>query len=506
MTETVIVSIRPFLAVGISLLAAFLIMLSDKANPNVREAWTLLAAFGKFAIIASMMPFVWQGGVYEYTLFNIVDGIGFTLRTDACAMLFAGLSSFLWILTSFYSIGYMRGHHEKNQTGYFAAFAVCMSAAMGIAMAGNLVTLFIFFEILTVATYPLVAHKRNEEATFSGRKYLIYTLTSGQLFLAGIVFVYLFTGTTEFNAGGIAGLGEAAPVWVLQIMFFMLCLGGMIKAGMMPFHGWLVSAMVAPTPVSALLHAVAVVKAGAFVVLRIVGYVYGPQLLLEISAAEWLAYLAAFTIVTSSLIAMKQDNLKRRLAFSTVGQLSYVVLGTCILAPFSLIGAMFHIVAHAVMKITLFFCAGAIYVTTHKENISDMKGIGKQMPFTMTAFTIASLGIAGMPFIVGLISKFHIASGALQMNEPIYVVVLIISALLSLSYLMPVSFNAFFKENEKGDFQKYGEARKDMLIPLCTTAVLAIILGIAPNFGLNLFDLAKMAAESITQGMIGGGW
>ncbi|PWM52677.1 MAG: cation:proton antiporter [Clostridiales bacterium] len=508
MTETVVVSIRPFLAVGISLLAAFLIMLSDKAKPNVREAWTLLAAFGKFAIVASMMPLVWAGGVYEYTLFNIVEGIGFTLRTDACGMLFAGLSSFLWILTSFYSIGYMRGHHEKNQTGYFAAFAVCMSAAMGIAMAGNLVTLFIFFEILTVATYPLVAHKRDEEATFSGRKYLIYTLISGQLFLAGIVFIYVFTGTTDFRAGGIIGLANAAPLWALQVMFFMLVLGGMVKAGMMPFHGWLVSAMVAPTPVSALLHAVAVVKAGAFVVLRIVGYVYGPALLSQIHVASWLAWLAAFTIITSSLIAMKQDNLKRRLAFSTVGQLSYVVLGTCILAPLSFVGAMFHIVAHAVMKITLFFCAGAIYVTTGKQNISDMKGIGKQMPFTMTAFTIASLGIAGMPFIVGLISKFHIAAGALQMNEPIYVAVLIISAMLSLGYLMPVSFNAFFRNNENGDFQKYGEASKMMLIPLCTTAVLAVVLGIMPNFGLHLFDLATMAAQSIIQGVadIGGGW
>ena len=224
--------------------------------------------------------------------------------------------------------------------------------------------------------------------------------------------------------------------------------------------------------------------------------------------ASWLAWLAAFTIITSSLIAMKQDNLKRRLAFSTVGQLSYVVLGTCILAPLSFVGAMFHIVAHAVMKITLFFCAGAIYVTTGKQNISDMKGIGKQMPFTMTAFTIASLGIAGMPFIVGLISKFHIAAGALQMNEPIYVAVLIISAMLSLGYLMPVSFNAFFRNNENGDFQKYGEASKMMLIPLCTTAVLAVVLGIMPNFGLHLFDLATMAAQSIIQGAadIGGGW
>lgn len=503
MTE-VIIDIRPFLAVGVSLLAALLIMFSDK-NPNLREAWTLAAAFIKVTLIFSMLPAVWKGQVYEYTLFNIVDGVGFTLRTDPAGMLFAGLSSFLWVLTSFYSIGYMRGHHETHQTGYFACFAVCMSAAMGIAMAANLVTFFIFFEILTLATYPLVIHKRDQEATDAGRKYLIYTLVTGQLFLAGIVYIYVLTGTTDFVAGGFLRADMAAP-WVLQILFFMMALAGMVKAGMMPFHGWLVSAMVAPTPVSALLHAVAVVKAGAFAVLRVVGYVFGPALLSQIHAAQWLAWLAAFTIVVSSLIAMKQDNLKRRLAFSTVGQLSYVVLGTCILAPLSLVGAMFHIVAHATMKITLFFCAGAIMVTTHKANISEMHGIGKQMPWTMTAFTVASLGIAGLPFIVGFISKLNIASGALFMNEPIYVVVLVISALLSFSYLMPVSFNAFFKKNEHGDFKEYGEASKMMLIPLMITAVLAVILGIMPNFGGHFFDLATTAAQSITQGWLGGAW
>lgn len=500
----VIIDIRPFLAVGVSMLAALLIMFSDK-KPNVREAWTLIAAFAKVIIIFSMIPAVWHGQVYEYTLFNIVEGVGLTLRTDPAGMLFAGLSSFLWVLTSFYSIGYMRGHHETHQTGYFASFAICMSAAMGIAMAGNLMTFFIFFEILTLATYPLVIHKRDQEATDAGRKYLIYTLVTGQLFFAGIVYVYVLTGTTDFVPGGIL-TAEMAPVWVLQILFFMMALAGMVKAGMMPFHGWLVSAMVAPTPVSALLHAVAVVKAGAFAVLRIVGYVFGPALLYEIHAAQWLAYLAAFTIIVASLIAMKQDNLKRRLAFSTVGQLSYVVLGTCILAPLSLVGAMFHIVAHATMKITLFFCAGAIFVTTHKANISEMQGIGRRMPWTMTAYTIASLGIAGMPFIVGFISKLNIASGALYMDEPFFVVVLIISALLSFAYLMPVSFNAFFKKNENGDFQEYGEAHKLMLIPLVTTAILAVVLGILPNFGVHLFDLATMAAQSITQGWIGGAW
>ena len=399
----------------------------------------------------------------------------------------------------------MRGHHEKEQTGFFAAFAVCLSAAIGIALSANLLTFFIFYELLTIATWPLVFHERNEEARFSGRKYLVYTLVTGQLMLAGIVAIYAMAGTLEFQAGGFL-TADMAPTWVLQMLFFLMVLGGAVKAGVMPLHGWLPSAMVAPTPVSALLHAVAVVKAGAFCVLRLIGFVFGPQLLAQIGCADILAWVAAFTIIASSLIAMQQDNLKRRLAFSTVGQLSYVVLGAALLAPLSILGAYFHIVAHALMKITLFMCAGAIIVTAHKDNISDMHGIGKKMPITMACFTIASLGIAGMPFIIGFLSKWNLALGALQVGQPLFIAVLIGSALLGLSYLMPVAYLAFFKPNAKGEFKAYGEANKFMLIPICVTAALSVILGIVPNFGPHLYDLASMAAQSITQGWIGGGW
>ncbi len=499
-----IIDIRPFLAVGVSLLAAFLIMFSGK-KPNVREFWSVAAAFIKAALIFSMVPAVLAGNVYEFTLFDVTDTIGFTLRTDAAGMVFACVSSFLYIPVSFYAIGYMRGHHEKEQTGFYAAFAVCLSAAIGIALSANLLTFFIFYELLTIATWPLVFHARNEEARFSGRKYLIYTLVTGQLFLAGIVAIYAMAGTIDFQAGGFLTT-DMAPAWLLQVLFFLMVLGGAVKAGVMPLHGWLPSAMVAPTPVSALLHAVAVVKAGAFCVLRLVGFVFGPALLAEIGAADVLAWFAAFTIIAASLIAIKQDNLKRRLAFSTVGQLSYVVLGAALLAPLSIAGAYFHIVAHALMKITLFMCAGAIIVTTHKENISEMHGVGKQMPITMACYTIAAIGIAGMPFIVGFISKWNLALGALQVNQPFYLVVLICSALLSLYYLMPVSYLAFFKENKDGNFKTYREANYFMLVPICVTAALSIVIGIVPNFGPHLYDLAVMAAQSITQGWIGGGW
>lgn len=495
-----IVSIRPFLAIGTVLLAATLIMFSGK-RPNVRESFSIVASVINAVLIFSMAPAVAGGRVYTYTLFSITDTLGFTLKTDPAGMIFACVSSFLYVPVAFYAIGYMRGHHEKEQTGFFAAFAVCIASAVGIALSANLLTFFVFFELLTIATYPLVIHARNEEARFSGRKYLIYTLTSGQLFLIGIAFIYYTTGTLDFKAGGFI-TSDMAPLWQLQMLFFLMIIAGAVKAGLMPVHGWLPSAMVAPTPVSALLHAVAVVKAGAFCVIRVVGYVFGPEILKELGLNNFLAWFAAFTIIVSSLIAMKQDNLKRRLAYSTIGQLSYILLGAALLSPLAITGAFYHIVAHALMKVTLFMCAGAIIVTAHKDNISDMHGIGKKMPVTMACFSVASLGIAGMPFIVGFISKWDILLGAIQAGQVLYIAVFAASALLGLSYLMPICYIAFFKKNEEGDFAEYGEASLFMLIPICVTAVLSVLFGIFPNFGVNLYDLSVMAAEAVTGGVI----
>ncbi|MGI6226338.1 MAG: monovalent cation/H+ antiporter subunit D family protein [Peptococcales bacterium] len=505
MTPEILLDYRPLWAVLISLIAAVLILFTGEKNRNIREAWTLLAAFGKVAIVLSMLPIVLGGKVIEIAPIHVAYGINLQLRVDTAGMLFAALASILWVFTSFYSIGYMRGNNEKYQTGYFASFAVCLSATMGIAFAANLLTFFVFYEILTIATYPLVIHKRNEEAIRSGRKYLAYTLISGQLFLIAIIWTYIQAGHGDFQGGGFLTL-EHGSVGMLQLMFFLMTVGAAVKAGVMPLHGWLPDAMVAPTPVSALLHAVAVVKAGAFGILRVVGYVYGPELLGQIGAANVLAWVAAFTIIASSLIAMNQDNLKRRLAFSTVGQLSYVVLGVTLLTPLGFLGGMYHIIAHAFMKITLFFCAGAIYVTTHKENISEMHGIGRQMPITIATFTIASLGIAGVPFIIGFISKWNIALGALQGGYGLYVAVLIASAMLSASYLLPLGYLGFFKKSEQ--YPKYGEARLDMLVPIMITATFSIVLGIFPNFGVNFYDLAVMSAQSIVESMqlIGGGW
>lgn len=500
----IVIDPRPFMAIGIAFFAALLVSCSRK-YPNIRETWSAIASVTMFGIVASMARGVLDGFTYEYTLFMLTDTVGLTMRVDSAGMIFAGLASLLWIPINFYSIGYMRCNHEGEQTGYFAAFAICMGATMGIAMASNLLTFFVFYEILTIASYPLVLHERNQEALDASRKYLSYTLVSGQLFLAGVVGVYCISGTMDFKAGGFLSTGMA-PTWVLQLLFVLMIMAGSVKAAVMPLHGWLPAAMVAPTPVSALLHAVAVVKTGAFAVLRIIGFVFGPKLLAELGTADVLAWAAAATILISSFIALKQDNLKRRLAFSTIGQLSYIVLGGALLTPLAFRGAYLHLVAHALMKMTLFMCAGTIIVRTHLHDISEMNGIGHKMPLTMGCFTIASLGIAGMPFIIGFISKWNLAMGAMQAGKPLYVAVWVASGLLAMAYLMPVVRMAFFKPEPKEDPRHYGSISYSMLIPICFTTLLALVLGCNPEmFPPDFYQLATVAADGICRGW-GGGW
>ena len=501
-----VLAYRPVIAVFISLIAAAVILLrGNKIKANTREAVTFGAAVIKAVCVFSMVPQVLAGKDFDVTLLEIAGGIDLEFKADSAGMVFACVASGLWILTSIYSIGYMRGHKEKNQTGYFAAFAMCLCGTMGICFAANLLTFFIFYEILTVSTYPLVVHYRDKKGKLSGRKYLIYTLSSGQLFLAGIVFLYVSCGTLDFQPGGF--VEHSLSKGMTALAFFLLIVGGAVKAGVMPLHSWLPAAMIAPTPVSALLHAVAVVKAGAFCVIRIVGYTFGPEVCNWAGVTNVLAWMAVGTILCSSLIAMQKNNLKARLAYSTVGQLSYIVLGVCILTPASMMGAMYHIVAHAFMKITLFMCAGAIFVTTHKAEISDMRGIGRRMPLTMAAFTVASVGIAGMPFMVGFVSKMSIIEGAAKIGQPLFIVTLVASALLSLTYLVPVSYIAFTKRNVNPDFLAYparsvlkGEANKAMLAPLLLTAAVSILLGVMPDAGPHLLQLAEMAAKSIFKG------
>ena len=462
MTE--IAAVRPLAAVLVSFVAAGLILVSG-SRPNLREAWTLLASFSMFGLVASMVPAALDGDILVTNLGTIVPGIDFVLRADPLGVLFASLASLLWIVTSFYSIGYMRGLEEDNQTRYFASFAVSVAAAVGIAFAGNLLTIFVFYEVLSVATYPLVAHDETEEARAAGRKYLAYTFFGGGvLVLGGTVLVYWLTGTVDFTPGGIAALANADPT-AATLAFMILAVGFGVKAGLMPLHQWLPEAMVAPTPVSGLLHAVAVVKSGVFGIARVVLDVFGPDTLAalgpdrfgDLGIALPLAAVAAITLTVASIIALRKDHLKRRLAYSTISQLSYIVLGLALLEGDALIGGLLHIPAHAFMKLTLFFCAGIIHVETHTDYISEMAGIGKRMPLTMLAFGVAAAGMAGIPLVAGFVSKWYIVIGAFEGGNGIFAGVLLLSGILNIAYFWPIVYQAFFETPEAHDEKPIAE-------------------------------------------------
>jgi len=492
-------SIRPLLAVLVTVIGALLIIFTGERHRNLREFWTLLAAVLKFSIVISMVPLVLKGNVLEYTIITLTQGVSFQFRVDQFGLFFGVLASALWIATSVYSIGYVRGLNEHAQTRYFFNFAICLSATMGIAFAGNLLTLFMFYEVLTVSTYPLVAHKETEDAIMGGRKYLAYTLTAGVVILFAIIYIYTLTGTLDFRPGGFLS-GHGSPS-ALIFLFSALILGFGVKAALMPMHEWLPTAMVAPTPVSALLHAVAVVKAGVFGCLRIILYVFGPEVLHDLNLWLILAYFASFTVIVSGMYALAQDNLKRRLAFSTINNLAIIVMGAALLTPSSITGSIFHMGSHGFMKITLFFVAGAIYVHTHKENISELDGIGRQMPLTMGAFAIGAMGVAGTPPICGFISKWYLAMGSLEAHKVFFLIVLLISALMDVAYFFPIIYNSFFKSPKEPINPHFDEAPLRMVVPLVITAIIALILGVFPNAFFNFFNIASMAAQTILGGI-----
>lgn len=492
---------RPLLAVLASLAAVPLILMSHR-RPNLREGWTFLAAIVKFAVVASMLPVVWAGGAPEITLLQLSAGAGFSLhlRADALGMVFAMLASTLWIATSIYSVGYLRGNKARHQTVYFASFAVCLAATVGIAFSANLLTFFVFFELLTIATYPLIVHNRSPAAVAGGRQYLIYTLLAGQILLIALVWAQTAVPGAEFTPGGfLADSGLSTGALRLMLVLFIVGIG--VKAALLPLQGWLPAAMVAPAPVSALLHAVAVVKAGVFGCVRITGFVFGPDLLRSIGADWVLASLAAATIIVGSIRALGESNLKKRLAYSTVSQLSYIVLGAAIGSPAAVAGAVFHIAAHGFLKITLFFCAGSIYTREQVSEIPDMAGIGRRMPVTMIAFTIGALGLAGTPLLAGFISKWNLGLGAVHAGYEIFIAVLVASALLNFAYFFPIVHTAFFgKSNEPWRFE---EASPAVWIPLAFSALCAIVLGVAPNAVVGFYKLAWSVAFAVT-GVPGG--
>lgn len=462
-------------AVLVPLAGAILIAASHR-HPNQREAATLVTATALFILVLSLLSPVMAGERPETTLWEMLPGISISLQVEPLGMVFALVASFLWIVTSVYAIGYMRGHHEQNQTRFYVCFAIAISGAVGVAFAANMFTLFVFYEVLTLSTYPLVTHHGTDEARRGGRTYLgILLFTSIAFLLLAVVWTWSITGTLDFTPGGI--LADKASPAILTVLF-LLYMFGIGKAALMPFHRWLPAAMVAPTPVSALLHAVAVVKAGVFTVLKVTVYIFGADVLAGIEARQVLLIVASFTIIGASLVAMRQDNLKRRLAYSTVSQLSYIVLGAMLITDVSIIGSGIHIAMHAFGKITLFFCAGAILVAAHKTNVSELDGIGWTMPVTMLAFLIGALSIIGLPPLGGSWSKYLLILGAAQSEQYIFIVVLMVSTLLNVAYLMPPIVRSFFAlpADTSAVRLQINEAPVACLAAICVTAVGSILL------------------------------
>jgi multicomponent Na+:H+ antiporter subunit D len=475
-----IVSIKPLLAIVVPLATAALIALSGR-RPDLRDFWTIAGALVKLYIVASMAPSVLSGAAYEYTLATILPGLAVSFRVDPLGILFALAASFLWLVTSFYSIGYMRALNERSQTRFFAFFAIAMAGAAGAAFSADMFTLFLFYEAITLSTYPLVAHNETPEAMAGARRYLSYLLGASLAFqLFAIFLTYSVAGTLSFGPGGV--LAGKATTLVLTIIF-VLYIAGAAKAAMMPFHAWLPAAMVAPTPVSALLHAVAVVKVGVFTVIRVVYHIFGADLVVALGLSTWLAYFACVTILAASVIALRQDNLKLRLAYSTIGQLSYIVLGAAMLTPTGAAGGVMHIVAHAFGKITLFFVAGAIYATHHLTLVSELDGIGRKMPFTMAAFTIGALSMIGLPPAAGFVSKWYLFSGAVESDSAPVMLVLAGSTLLNALYYLPIVHAAFFKEPRAGrrDSRGMEEAPAMVVVPLLVTAAGTLALFFWPS-------------------------
>lgn len=454
-------------------------------SPNQRDAVTLITAGALFLVVLAILPLVLADLPVELELLAPVPGLKIAFAVEPLGMIFAGVASFLWIVNSIFSIGYMRGNKEPRQTRFYVCFAIAIGATMGLAFSENLFTLFICYEILTLSTYPLVAHHKNDDARRAGRTYLGILLGSSIiLFLPAIIATWVFTDTLSFATGGIM-TGKVPHV--IGSVLLLLYLYGIGKAALMPIHRWLPAAMVAPTPVSALLHAVAVVKAGVFTIVKVAVYIFGLDYLRELALADIALYLAGFTIIVASIVALRQDNLKRRLAYSTVSQLSYVILAALILSPLSTMGAALHIAVHAFGKITLFMAAGAIYTAAHKINVSQLDGIGKRMPWTMGAFTIGALSMIGLPPAGGFLSKWYILLGALEAEQMFALAVIVGSTLLNAAYFLPIVYAAFLKpEATDAQDHEHGEAPLPIVMALVITASATILLFFFPDLALHL--------------------
>lgn len=483
----------PMLVLLTSFMAGVIIFLLAEEQYRTRTTINLVAAVAKLALTGVLAWGVMHGERYE-TRLPFLPGADLLLRADSLSLLFVTLSAVLWLVTTVYAVGYLEGSPHRSR--FFGFFSVSVASTMGIALAGNLLTFFIFYEMLTLSTYPLVVHRGTPEALRAGDTYLRYTFAGGALLLAGVGTLYALTGSVELVEGGT--LAHLAPRHrPLLIVVFVLLVGGLgVKTALFPLHAWLPVAMVAPAPVSALLHAVAVVKAGAFGITRVVYDVYGIRLAHELGVTGPLAVLAAVTILYGSVQALRQDDLKRRLAYSTVSQVSYIILGVAVVGTISTIGGLIHLVHQGLMKITLFFCAGNVATELGIYEIKALRGVGRRMPWTMGAFTLAALGMIGVPPVAGFVTKWYLGVGALAAHQPWVLVVLVVSSLLNAAYFLPIVYDAWFREPVSPWPPPRGRAEVGwfLLAPTLTTAFLSLAVGLFADTALSPLGWVKLIA------------
>jgi multicomponent Na+:H+ antiporter subunit D len=491
----------PQLVLASSLVTGLVIFALPEERHGWRSALNLLGATVKLVLVVVIFAGVLRGTEYEARL-PFLPELELVLRVDFLALLFVSLSAVLWLVTTVYAIGYLEGAPHRSR--FFGFFSLCVTATMGIALAGNLLTFFVFYEMLSVVTYPLVVHRGTGKALAAGRTYLLYTLGGGVVFLLGAVWLHTLAGAVEFLPGGVV-----APLLETHradlVLVFVLLVGGLgVKAALLPLHGWLPIAMVAPAPVSALLHAVAVVKAGAFGIVRVVHDVYGLESAAALGVLGPLAALAAVTVVYGSVRALSQDDLKRRLAFSTVSQLSLIALGTAVVGPLATLGGLVHLLHQGIMKITLFFCAGVAAETVGVHRVSEMAGIGRRLPLTMAAFTVAAFGMIGVPPLAGFVSKWYLGLGSLHAGQGWVVAVLVASGLLNAAYFLPIVHAAWFgtpagpwPERRSG---RVLEAPGMLLFPAVATALLVVLSGLFAAFAFSPLGIALLAVREIYGG------
>lgn len=485
----------PLAVLATSLFTGIAIFFLAESRHALRAALNLGGALAKLALVVGMLFGVYAGESYELR-YELAPGAELVLRSDSLAMLFVTLSALLWLCTTLYAVGYLEGSPHRSR--FFGFFSLCVTSTVGVALAGNLLTFVFFYEMLTLSTYPLVVHRGSDRALRAGKVYLAYTLGGGALLLAGTAWLYGLLGAVDFAYGGVASSLPEPQRWALYPIFLLLVAGLGVKAGLVPLHTWLPIAMVAPAPVSALLHAVAVVKAGAFGIVRVLYDVYGIEFAADLGLLAPLGVLAAITILYGSLRALTQQELKRRLAYSTVSQVSYIVLGACLFGPLGTIGGAVHLVHQGIMKITLFFCAGNLAETLGLHRVEELDGTGRRMPWTMAAFTIGALGMIGLPPLAGFVTKWYLGLGAVQAGMPWAIAVLMASSVLNAAYFLPLLHRAWFRPPPRAWKEHIPRGRFEtdwrLLFPPLVTAAFAVGAGVLAATEFSPLTWAKLFA------------